>query len=113
MTAFDTNSQQYTNDRTCRPLVIRKLVDRTTPLFAHTWGTNDTTTTFRLSFYSGGSEYFRITLTDARVVAISRAGGEADAVPSEQISFAFPQVEYTHIDGGTSYVYSCAGAPPA
>jgi len=100
---------------TCRPLIVRKPFDKATPLLARAWSTGDVITSFALRFYgsAGGSTVntFTIQLSNARIVSISRAGGDGDAAPSEQVGFVFASVVYTNELSGTAETVSCTGSP--
>jgi len=105
--AFDPLTGAPTGGPQCGPLVIRKLVDRTSPLFVQAFATSDITTTFQLVFYQSGNPYFQISLTNARVATIAHAGAENDAVPAEQISFIYQMIEYVHLPTGLTSIVSC------
>ena len=93
----------------CKPLFIRKLIDQTTPKFARAAATSDTVSTFELRFYRpSDGNYFTIELTGARVFSISRAGGDNDAQPSEQIGFVYTGVSWTHEIAGINSEHTCS-----
>lgn len=96
----------------CRPLVVRKLIDRTTPLFASALFTSESLslslTLWRPASLGGTEAYFRVQLVNARVSAISRAGGENDLLASEQISVSYTNVVYQHLPSGIEYGFGCS-----
>ena len=100
----------------CRPLTIRKLMDRTTPLLAQAFATSEIMSVFELRFYrpnGGGTvNWFTIELDNPVILSISRAGGEDDDQPQEQVTFGFTDVLYRHDVEGVVRNFSCTGGPP-
>ncbi len=92
----------------CRPLTIRKLIGRATPKLAEAWGASEVMSVFELRFYEpGGTHYFTIELDNPVILSISRAGGEDDDKPQEQVTFGFSHVTYTHVISGNSSQFAC------
>jgi type VI secretion system Hcp family effector len=104
-----------TGSPACRPLMIRKPLDKATPVLAAAWNSLDTMTTFVLRFYgkSGNATVntSTIQLTNARIIAISRAGGSDDASPSEQVTFGFTSAVYTNETNSVVATISCMASP--
>ena len=55
----------------------------------------------------GATHTFTINLTDAVVVAISRAGGDQDLFPEEQITVIAQAFLYQHVGAGTTHTQNC------
>lgn len=109
----DPLSGQPSGQRVHSPLVVTKLFDQSSPLLYQALVTGETLTSVELKFwrisYEGTPEhYITLALEDAVLVDIqagaSMEGGEltSQVAPTEELSFAYRKIEWTHEISGTA-----------
>ena len=110
----DLSSGMATGQRQYDTVVIRKEIDKSTPLITNALINNENLTSAVFNFWrpssSTGTEvnYFRVALTNASLVSQnwyspdSLQGGATGAgdLPMEEIHFVFQRIEWTWVDGG-------------
>ena len=114
--ALPTTSYGLTSGRrTYEPLVIRKRVDRSSPLLANALTGNRRVDGvfkfFRLSPSGDGTteHYYTTEITQGRIVAITQfvtdveEPGDLPDQPFEEIAFVFNQIQWTWTDGGVEF----------
>ncbi|MGE0790242.1 MAG: type VI secretion system tube protein TssD [Sandaracinaceae bacterium] len=98
--------QNFVGLRPHRPITITKPIDRATPLLATAWAMRDVLhdsvlRCFRPTPMGTEEEFFRIELTDARVIEIrhellnTRYPENRPLVPREQVSFTYRSIQWT------------------
>lgn len=98
MTAREAGSGQATGRRQYQPLLIRKRIDKASPLLYRALVSNENlnTVTVRLADIHG--IYYTVTLRNASIAGIKQA--RTDSGEYEEISFVFQKIEWTWVDGG-------------
>lgn len=122
MTAREASSGMATGRRQYKPILIRKRIDRSTPLIQHALVNNqvidaefrfyrpnpkgDGTTEqfFTLSIFEGRLSSMRLVNPDSLVPAT------AVEPPLEEVGFVFERIEWTYMDGGVTATDSWRGA---
>ncbi len=93
-----------------QPIVIRKEVDRSSPLLYNALVTNETIITWQLQFWRQVpptgvmQEYYRVKLTNAIIVGIDFSFNTQDPAlmkftDYEEVSFTYQKIEWTWLDG--------------
>jgi type VI secretion system secreted protein Hcp len=87
-----------------KPLVIRKQIDKSSPLIASALTNNERIKTWEMSVYqpnAKGAETvaYTIKLTNASIASI-RLVTDADGNMQEEIAFTYQKIEWTWADGG-------------
>jgi type VI secretion system secreted protein Hcp len=102
-----------TGQRLYKPIVFRKRIDKASPLIAQAFAENHVLEAdvhfFRAE--SGGSvnEYFRVDITQGRVVSfrelLDDALDSANAMrpPLEEVGLLFHRIKWTYLDGDINY----------
>ncbi len=110
---YDPSSGQITGRRQHSPLTIVKELDKSSPQFFTAAATNETLksvtcTLYRTAVAGELRPYYKITLTNATIVAIKDSGdgvnGTAQGDERERISFAYQKIVLTDLDSNTSAV---------
>ena len=111
-----------TGRRTHEPLVVRKRIDKSSPLLARALTQNQVVDGvfkfFRLSPTGDGTtqHYFTTEISQGRITAIaqfvtdSASRAELANQPLEEVTFVFNQIAWTYELGGVTYVDSGGGA---
>lgn len=111
-TAREKGSGMATGRRTYEPIVIRKRIDRSSPLLAKALCTNEVVEGifkfFRPSPAGDGTteQFFTIEFAHGRVQSIKRTSPDtidpASSMdpPMEEVAFVFHTITWTYIDGG-------------
>lgn len=114
-TAREKGSGMATGRRTYEPIVLRKRIDKSSPLLAKALCNNEvvegTFKFFRPSPTGDGTtqQFFTIEFAEGRVAGIKRVSPDtidpASAVepPTEEISFVFHTITWTYEDGGVTH----------
>jgi type VI secretion system secreted protein Hcp len=114
-TAREKGSGMATGRRTYEPIVLRKRIDKASPLLAKALCNNEvvegTFKFFRPSPTGDGTtqQFFTIEFAEGRVAGINRISPDtidpASAVepPTEEISFVFHTITWTYEDGGVTH----------
>jgi type VI secretion system secreted protein Hcp len=100
----DAASGLPTGKRQHKPLVIRKQIDKSTPVLNSMLVNNENIQSWELGVYmpnAKGSESlgYTITLTDASIASI-RMITDADGNLFEEVTFTYKKIEWTWTDGG-------------
>jgi type VI secretion system secreted protein Hcp len=95
-----------TGQRNHQPLVITKIVDKSSPLLYNAITKSETLPTVEIRWYRTGyngtiENYFITTLEDAVIVDIT-SEIDADGIPVERIAFAYRKVLWRHVKSSTS-----------
>ena len=110
---YDPASGSITGRRQHTPLVIRKEIDRSSPLLWTALVNNEVLTSWTLRFYNPTAtgttvQNYTIALTDARIVSIEESMADT-AVPDNQglpmredIAFTYQKIEWTWANGGVT-----------
>ncbi len=92
------------------PIVFRKQIDKTTPLFHRSVAINEpivraTFQFFRTDSSGAPASYYTVEIEDARIVGIQTMTteiGPSMLVHEEEISITFREITWTHVTGGTT-----------
>jgi type VI secretion system secreted protein Hcp len=100
----DAASGLPTGKRQHKPLVIRKQIDKSTPILYSMLVNNENISSWDLGVYlpnAKGSESlaYTISLTDVGIASI-RTITEADGTLIEEVSFTYKKIDWTWTDGG-------------
>lgn len=109
----DPLSGQPSGQRVHSPLVVTKLLDKSTPLLSSALVSGEKLDVVELKFHrtdiNGKLEhFFTISLTDAIVIDITPDAPhvigemERDVAPLEHVSFSYRKIRWTHESAGTS-----------
>lgn len=109
----DPSSGQPSGQRSHQPLVVTKLIDKSSPLIYNALTKGETLTNVDLKFYRTGytgkpEHYFTISLEDAVVVDVAAAMNQevgmalTDVAPLEDVSFAYRKISWRHETASTS-----------
>lgn len=113
-TSREAGSGLATGRRQHAPLLIRKRIDKSTPLLYKAMGQKETFPSLQLTIsdQSGGkSSPLMVTMTNARVIAISVGDVDGDGSPDESVSFTYEKIAWSA--GGAAYAEPwSAPAPP-
>jgi type VI secretion system secreted protein Hcp len=104
--ARDPKSGLPTGQRSHQPLVIVKLVDKSSPLLYNAIAKTETLTKVEIKWYRTGYDgkienYFTTTLEDAIIVDIT-SEINVEGVPIEKISFSYRKILWRHEKASTS-----------
>jgi type VI secretion system secreted protein Hcp len=99
----DAASGLPTGKRQHKPFVIQKAIDKSTPMLALAWSSNETLQTWELDFYQPGAKgvetpVYSIKLTNANIASI-RLITDANGNLKEEIMFTYQKIEWTWKDG--------------
>ena len=95
----DIQSGLPTGQRLHKPLVIRKEIDKASPLLASALVNNENLTKVELRFYNQtGINTYTIKLTNANIALLEQKL-DPDGVPIEEIAFTYQKIEWTWLDG--------------
>lgn len=107
--AREAGSGIATGRRQYQPLLIRKRIDKASPLLMKAL-TQNSSAEVRFDFYRGnptgdGTEerFYQIGLRNARVASVKIVMDEATGVPMEEITFVFRTIEWTYTNGGITH----------
>ena len=90
-----------TGRRQHSPLIIRKPIDKATPLLYRSTVTNENLTSVKLQVSAASKPIYIITLTNATIASMSQ-GVDANGQAFEEISFTYQKIEWTWTDGGVT-----------
>lgn len=110
----DAGSGMATGKRQYTPIVIRKRIDKSTPLLFKALVQNEVVNAiikfWRPTSNGGEEQFFTVTITSGRVAGIEdylpeifKTGSEASVQPLEQVSLTFSTITWTWTDGGIEY----------
>ena len=114
-TAREKGSGMATGRRTYEPIVIRKRIDKSSPLVARALCNNEviegTFKFFRPAPSGDGTteHFFTVEIAEGRVSSIRRVSPDtidpasAQEPPTEEVSFVFHNITWTYEDGGVSH----------
>lgn len=118
----DAASGQATGRRQYAPVVIRKRIDKASPLLARAMAGKGGSTTATIRFFRPGQGkknpevFYTVALAGVEVVSIqqllpdtNKSSGEVSTPPIEEVSFVFHTITWTYIDGGISFEDSWEG----
>lgn len=95
----DPQSGLPTGQRMHKPFVVRKEIDKSSPLFANVLCTNENLTKVELRFYNqAGINTYMIKLTNANIASLDQKL-DPDGMPFEEIAFTYQKIEWTWLDG--------------
>ena len=103
-----------TGRRQHEPLVIRKHIDKSSPLLARALTTNEVIDAefkfFRQPPAGDISHFYSVLLKGARVSAISPAAADANSTspPDEQVAFVFHTITWSYVDPAVSFTSTAA-----
>ena len=96
-----------TGKRTHKPVVVRKELDRSSPVFLRALATNEVLPSVTLHFYGksgsarvGEAHYYTIKLTNVSVASIESRTAPGSEVQEEEISLVYQKIEVTWVEGG-------------
>lgn len=108
---YDPGTGQATGKRANSPLIIVKPLDSSSIQFFSAAATNKALRSVSCTFYRDNGEsatkaYFKIVLTNARIVEYKDAGdgvnGDTHGDERERIAFTYQKIELTDLDSGTT-----------
>jgi type VI secretion system secreted protein Hcp len=103
----DSASGLPTGKRMHKPFTITKELDKSSPLLANVWATNENISSWALDFYmpNGKGEVlaYTIKLTNASIASI-RLVTDANGNVKEEVTFTYQKIEWLWLDGGISVV---------
>ena len=107
----DLKTGKLTGNRTHTPITIVKQIDQSTPFFNKACCSGEclkdiTVSLYNISQSGKEEEYFRYTLSNARIMAIQpMIGGteNADMPDREKIAVIYETIEWQHIEGNYAY----------
>ncbi len=110
-TAREAGSGLATGRRQYEPLIIRKRIDKSTPLLAKALCNNEVIEGvfkfFRPNPLADGSteQFYTIKLAQGRVSALQQSSdaGLASTAPMEEVSFVFHNITWTYTNGGIEH----------
>jgi type VI secretion system secreted protein Hcp len=113
MVPRNTTTGQPTGQRTHNPLIVTKMIDKSSPLLYNALTTGETLTKVELKWYrtsyAGKPEhYYTMVLEDAVItdmeatMAAQEEAGTAQVVPVEKVSFSYRKVSWRHETASTS-----------
>jgi type VI secretion system secreted protein Hcp len=105
----DAASGQATGRRQYEPIIIRKSIDKSSPLLAKAIATNQVIPSLTVEMYresptrSGRQEaYMRYELKNVMVSSFQQGGVDTDGNPMEEVSFNFEKVTWTYLPTNTT-----------
>jgi type VI secretion system secreted protein Hcp len=101
-----------TGRRQYQPLIIRKRIDKASPLLYRALGQTETFPSLKIAINEPGATKgptLTITLTNAQVTEIVTGDVDGDGAPDEQVSFVFEKIEWSA--NGVTYQDTWAPAP--
>lgn len=108
ITAREAGSGLATGRRQYQPLLIRKRIDKASPLLMKALSQNQVVEA-ELRFYrpnptgDGTTEhYYTIKLTNARIASVEHAS-DASSPPMEEVTFVFHTIQWTYTNGGVTH----------
>lgn len=108
ITAREAGSGMATGRRQHEPFVIRKRIDKATPLIYKALTRNETVDAairfFRPSRSGDGSteQWYTIELKNARIISVKQ-GIDEHGQTMEEVSFVFHEITWTYTDGGVTH----------
>jgi len=107
-TAREAGSGLATGRRQYQPLLIRKRIDKASPLLMKALSQNQNVEA-ELRFYrpnptgDGTTEhYYTIKLTNARIASVEHVS-DASSPPTEEVTFVFQTIQWTYTNGGVTH----------
>lgn len=109
ITAREAGSGMATGRRQYQPLLIRKRIDKASPLLMKALTNNENVTEARFGFYrpnptgDGTDErFYEIRLRNARVASV-KIVQDGNGAPMEEITFVFQSISWTYTNGGVTH----------
>jgi type VI secretion system secreted protein Hcp len=110
-TPIDLKTGIPTSNRQHKPLVIRKEVDKSSPLLHNAQANNELLTEFELEFWQPSAtgvekQHYTIQLTNAHIISIhmvmpnSKDPALVDYAEYEEVAFTYQKITWTWMDGG-------------
>lgn len=106
---IDAASGQQTGSRQHQPIVIRKRIDKATPLLVNALLQSQVVDEATLAFYrpngAGMEHYFSVVLTNGRVVGVNHSTGastDASEPVTEEVSLVFHTITWTFEPSGAT-----------
>lgn len=111
---IDMKTGKLTGNRTHSPVTVFKKIDMSTPFLTKACCSGECLKEVKISLYhindhGREEEYFRYTMTNAKVAAIQPIIGGTDdnyAEDKEQVAFIYEKMEWQHIQGNYAYTDS-------
>jgi type VI secretion system secreted protein Hcp len=106
---FDASTGQPTGVRRYQPIVIRKRIDKATPLLLDAFSRNQVVTEATFRFFrpsgTGMQHYFTVTLTNGRIASVNHstsASTDPSEPVTEEVGIVFQTITWEHIPSGAT-----------
>ncbi|HEY3366074.1 MAG TPA: type VI secretion system tube protein TssD [Symbiobacteriaceae bacterium] len=90
-----------TGQRMHKPLVITKLLDRSSPQMMEVLVNNENLTKVEIRFVNAAGLYYTVKLTNANIASVDQKT-YPDGTQVEEIGFTYERIEWTWADGGVT-----------